>query len=179
VPHYSKMYYPHIGNESTGGKTDINIQSNGEQTDFVISLIYGDFTLFQLGEISLFLLDNDKVDGVETCRILNRIDQQENKSCTNKLTLSIDYQGSKRATFSWPSPARVFVKPARPDSTLVQPDLAQPDDYRGPPGPGPRDFHLQRFFPSRIRRSLRYNYQCSWEQIISAITNMVRLYCRS
>ncbi len=31
------MYSPHIRNESKGGKTDINIQNEGEQTDFVIS----------------------------------------------------------------------------------------------------------------------------------------------
>jgi hypothetical protein len=61
--------------------------------------------------------------------------------------------------------ARVFVKLARPDSTLVQPKPARP-------GPE-RYFQLQRFFPSKIRRSLRYNYQYAWEQLISVITNMM------
>ncbi len=71
-----------------------------------------------------------------------------------------EHQGSKRATFSWPGPAQngPSIREARQAREI---------------------FSFTRFFPSRIWRSLRYNYQCSWEQIISAITNMVRLYCRS
>ncbi len=64
------------------------------------------------------------------------------------------YQGSKRATFSWPGPAwpkaaRVFAKPAEPDSTLVQ-----PGDFQGPPGParpGPEDIFIYKdFFPVEL-----------------------------
>jgi hypothetical protein len=50
-------------------------------------VISRDLKWFEPDEISLFPLDNDKVHGVETSRIYNRIDQQENESFTNKLKL--------------------------------------------------------------------------------------------